>query len=73
MLEGKDATVGVEGRTLTEVCGDLDDFENGTEEWMELEVEEVEEAFEWVGKWWMLRMEDTDDEVDLRPLKPPEA
>ncbi len=32
MLEGKDATVGVEGRTFTEVCGDLDDFEKGTEE-----------------------------------------
>lgn len=46
MLEGKAATVGVEGRTLTEGCGDFDDFEKGIDEWTEFEVEEVEEALE---------------------------
>ena len=43
--------MGVEGKTLTEGCGDLDDFEKGTDEWTELDVEEVEEALEWVGTW----------------------
>ena len=32
MFEGKDDTVGVEGRTFTEVLGDLDVFEKGTDE-----------------------------------------
>lgn len=49
MLEGKDVTVGVEGRTLTEACGDLELLEKGTEECTEFEVDEVDEAFEWVG------------------------
>ena len=49
MFEGKEVTVGVEGRALTDVWGDLDDFEKGTEELTELDVDEVEEAFEWVG------------------------
>ena len=46
MLEGKDETVGVAGRTLTDVCGDREVLENGAEEWIEFEVEEVDEALE---------------------------
>jgi len=61
----------VEGRTLTEEWGEREVLEKLTLEWMELDVEEVEEALEWLGIWWMLRMEETDDEVDLRPRRPP--
>ena len=42
------------------------------EETTELEVEDVEDAFECVWTWWMLRTEDTDEDVDLRPLRPAE-
>lgn len=61
----------MEGRTLTEEWGEREVLEKLTLEWMELDVEEVEEALEWLGIWWMLRMEETDDEVDLRPRRPP--
>jgi hypothetical protein len=34
-------------------------------------VELVEDALEWVWWWWCIdRTEDTEDEVDFRPLKP---
>ena len=46
MLEGNAVTVGVAGRTLTEVCGEREALEKGTEEWTELDVDEVEDAFE---------------------------
>ena len=46
------------GRTLT------------AEELTEFEVEDVEEALEWLWTWWMLRMEEMDEEVDLRPRRP---
>ena len=48
-LEGKAETVGVEGRTLTEVWGERDVLAKGIEEWTELDVEDVEEALEWLG------------------------
>lgn len=48
MFEGNAATVGVAGRTLTEVCGEREVREKGTEEWTELEVDDVEDAFEWL-------------------------
>lgn len=56
---------------MTEEWGEREVLEKLTLEWMELDVEEVEEALEWLGIWWMLRMEETDDEVDLRPRRPP--
>lgn len=46
MFEGKEEMVGVAGRTLTDVCGDREVLENGAEEWIEFEVEEVDEALE---------------------------
>lgn len=51
MFEGKAETVGVAGRTLTEVCGEREDRPppvlGGTaEECTLLEVEEVDEALE---------------------------
>ena len=48
MFEGNAVTVGVAGRTLTDVCGEREVLGKGTEEWIELEVDDVEEAFEWV-------------------------
>ena len=48
MFEGNAVTVGVAGSTLTEVCGEREVFGKGREEWTELDVDEVEEAFEWV-------------------------
>ena len=39
--------VGVAGRTLTELCGDRD-TRFRAEEWTELDVDDVEEALEWV-------------------------
>lgn len=76
MFEGKDEDVGVAGRTFMLLCGDLE----GLWEWPDvetagetMEAEDVDDALlcEW---WWcgMLRMEDTDEEVDLRPRRPPE-
>ena len=70
-MEGKEETVGVDGRTLTEVCGERVVLENGTDEWIELAVDDVDEALEWLGRWCMLRMEETDEDVDLRPRRPP--
>lgn len=48
MFEGNAVTVGVAGRTLTEVRGEREVLEKGTEEWTELEVDDVEDAFEWL-------------------------
>jgi hypothetical protein len=75
MLEGKVEFVGVAGRSLTDVWGDLglEAVAETVGEAMEAEAEEVEDAFECVW-WWcgMERMEETDEEVDLRPRRPPE-
>ena len=75
MLEGKAGSVGVAGRTLTDECGEgrwwtMVAFVPNAEELMEFVVEEVEEALEWVVTWWMLRMDETELEVDLRPRRP---
>ena len=51
MFEGNVEMVGVAGRTLTEVCGEREGLEKAAEEWMELVVEDVEEALEWLGTW----------------------
>ena len=76
MLEGNVVAVGVDGRTFTELCGERQLvlvallIDGNAEEWTELEVDDVEEALEWVWTWWMLRMELTDEDVDLRPRRP---
>lgn len=49
MFEGNEVTVGVDGSTLTEEWGDLEVLGKGMDECTEFEVEEVDEAFEWVG------------------------
>ena len=64
--------VGVAGRTLTEVCGEREGLEKAAEDWMELVVEDVEDALEWLGTWWTLRIEEIEEEVDLRPRRPPD-
>ena len=48
MFDGNAVTVGVAGRTLTEVCGEREVLEKGIEECTELDVDDVEDAFEWV-------------------------
>lgn len=70
MLEGKAEVVGVAGRTLMELWGERAGLVGRAEEGIELEVEEVEEALECECAWWMLRMEETEEEVDLRPRMP---
>lgn len=70
MPEGKADVVGVAGRTLTDEWGDRVDLRLIAEELTEFEFEEVDDAFERVWAWWILRIEDTDDEVDLRPRRP---
>ena len=72
MPEGKDEVVGVAGRTLTEVCGEREGREKAAEEWMEFDVDDVEEALEWLGTWWILRIDEIEEEVDLRPRRPPD-
>jgi hypothetical protein len=73
MLFGKEEFVGVAGRTLTEVCGDFD-LRPETETAGEvMDAEEVDEALE--CEWWWYgieRTEDTEEDVDLRPRRPPE-
>ena len=69
MVEGNAVVEGVAGRTLTELCGERD-TRFKADEFTEFVVEDVEEAFEWVWTWWMLRIEETDEEVDLRPRRP---
>lgn len=39
---------------------------------MEFVLEDVDEVLECVCTWWMLRTEETEDEVDLRPRRTPE-
>lgn len=76
MFEGKVVAVGVDGSTFTEVCGERPLFlvallmDGKAEEWTEFEVEDVEEALEWLWMWWMLRMELTEEDVDFRPRRP---
>lgn len=33
-------------------------------------LDDTEDVFEWVCAWWMLRTDETEDDVDLRPRKP---
>ena len=48
IFEGKAEVVGVAGRTFTDVWGERVDLILTTDELMEFELEEVEEAFEWL-------------------------
>jgi hypothetical protein len=73
MLEGKEDEVGVAGRTLMLLWGDLVNL------WPEMDtagelmdIEDVEEALECVW-WWcgIERMDETEDDVDFRPRRPP--
>ena len=77
MLDGNVEMVGVAGRTLTEVCGERavrgPGFMADVASERELEVEDVDEALEWLCTWWILRTEETDEEVDLRPRSPTDA
>lgn len=71
MLEGKAEVVGVAGRTLMELWGERAGLGAGrAEEGFEVEVEEGEEALECGCAGWMLRMEEMEEEVDLRPRRP---
>lgn len=73
MLEGKEEEVGVAGRTLMELWGDLVSL------WPEMDtagevmdIEDVEEALEWVWWWWGIeRMDETEEDVDFLPRRPP--
>lgn len=73
MLEGNADVVGVAGRTLTEVWGERETLLRFVEVEAVMEFEEVEEALECVCTWWMLRMEEIEEEVDLRPRRPVEG
>jgi hypothetical protein len=75
MLDGKDEDVGVAGRTFTLAWGDLASLC----EWPDTltageatDAEDVEEALE--CEWWWCgreRIEETDEEVDFLPRRPP--
>jgi hypothetical protein len=75
IADGNADDVGVAGRIFTdpELCGDervcLCDETLGDL----IETDDVDDAFECVWWWYgMLRMLDTDEEVDLRPRRPPD-
>jgi hypothetical protein len=74
MFDGNDDDVGVAGSTLTLLCGDFVCLCPETEtEGDPMDIEDVEDAFE--CEWWWCgieRMEDTDEEVDFLPRRPPE-
>ena len=72
LLGNLDDAPGVVGSTLSDECGDL---AGGRAVGVDADptlFDEIDDAFEWVWAWWMLRMEDIEDEVDLRPRKPVE-
>jgi hypothetical protein len=75
-LEGKEEEVGVAGRTLMLLCGDLvslcEWLPDTEAEGEAMDIEEVEEALECVWWWWGIeRMEETEEEVDFLPRRPP--
>lgn len=64
-----DDALGVVGRTLTDVCGDrLTIFADAVG--VSRPFEDTEDALECECAWWIVRMDETDDEVDLRPRRP---
>lgn len=71
LLGNRVFAVGVAGSIFTDECGDRDILVDaaGVDTVSRLFVD-AEDAFECVRAWWMLRIEDTDDEVDLRPRSP---
>lgn len=75
MLEGNCELVGVAGRTLTLECGERPGFSRAPLLVFDAagearEAEDVEDALECECTWCMLRTEDTDEDVDLRPRRP---
>lgn len=73
MLLGKEGFVGVAGRTLTEAWGDFDLRPVTDTAGEVMDADEVEDALE--CEWWwngIERTEDTEEDVDLRPRRPPE-
>lgn len=72
MLDGRLLDCGVTGRTLTEWCGEVPRWRVDLD--MDVDTdpfELVDEALEWVCWWWWIdRIEDTEDDVDLRPRSP---
>ena len=57
------------GRTLTDVCGDrLIIFADAVG--VSKPFDDTEEALECEWAWWMVRIDETEEEVDLRPRKP---
>jgi hypothetical protein len=72
-LDGKVVLVGVAGRTLTLVCGLRPPILLKLEDPVGLAMDaddDMEEALEWCCCWCIERIEDTEDEVDFRPLSP---
>ena len=77
MFEGKDEDVGVAGSTLmllwgdlVSLCGWLPDTDTAGEA---MDAEDVDEALE--CEWWWCgieRIEDTDEDVDFLPRRPPD-
>ena len=75
---GRVPVVGVAGNTLTELCGDRPSLDPEAEERPEgdaIELLDVLDAFEcvcwWLGWcWYVLRIEETEEDVDLRPRSP---
>lgn len=56
---------------MIDVCGDLEMRAVGVAT-VSMLLDEIEEAFEWARVWWILRMEETDEDVDFRPRRPTE-
>lgn len=72
--------MGVAGRTFTEWCGDEEEPRWSVPP-LDMAVETdplelVDDALEcecWWWCWWIDRIDDTDDDVDFRPRRPPEV
>ena len=73
-FEGNAEVVGVAGRTLRELWGERA-VGRGlfmAEDMTELELDEVDEVLECACAWCMLRIDETEEEVDFLPRKPAE-
>ena len=81
MLEGKCVVVvGVAGRILTEAWGErvvkvVVFMEAEPDPWafvllVVIEADDVDDALECEWTWWMLRTDDTEEDVDFRPRRP---
>lgn len=70
MLGSREDAPGVVGSTLTDGWGDLDGRAVGVDADPTL-FDEMDDALECECVWWMLRIEEIEDDVDLRPRNPP--